>query len=457
MRQIITMALTVVATLAISCEDNKNEYIVEPTTPSTENFEELYAQGWEQRDDQTARLTLAFGVSEESISRATTSTEMERNVADVNLYLYNTSMGISQHIFLDSDTSLTLPITPGTWDVYAIANLGVDMGDMTQTEVASVEYRITSESDLYSAGAFVMSYNSQLTISTQTSLDIVLSRAVARVDVNLSVLSSDITIQTIRLVNATMSQELFNLAEVTPLSSNLMSYDYRVCSDGSTVSFYMLENRSGTNTNITDESDKNSNNAPATAAYIEITGETSEASVKYYIYLGANNTYDFNVCRNTIYEIDASIYGTNSNDLRVEVSNYAVSTIASLVSGHAEIYSERNVSDVLSTNTVDLSVTAKIEKALQYDVVVLFEPLWWNESEGEYISLTYAALSPWEVSIPAGATQATDTITYITSINLLTHVRLVEVQKVSDSDENSYYVDTAPLKCTSNTTSVVYY
>ncbi|MFI3306688.1 MAG: hypothetical protein R3Y68_09295 [Rikenellaceae bacterium] len=109
MKKIITLALLAVATLT-SCELDKEDVAItpEPSDP-VENFDDVYALGWTKLDGQTARATINFDVTEEAVTRSSGSA-MERNIEDVNLYFYNETMGIEQHIFLGVSNSVTLPI-----------------------------------------------------------------------------------------------------------------------------------------------------------------------------------------------------------------------------------------------------------------------------------------------------------------------------------------------------------
>ena len=67
---------------------------------------------------------------------------------------------------------------------------------------------------------------------------------------------------------------------------------------------------------ITDQ-DKNADNAPSCASYLMIRAARGNRTLYYRVYLGRNNTTDFNVGRNTSHTLDITISGDNEVDTRV--------------------------------------------------------------------------------------------------------------------------------------------
>ena len=63
------------------------------------------------------------------------------------------------------------------------------------------------------------------------------------------------------------------------------------------ATYYLLENRQGEVAGIGSQQQKDQTRAPEHATYIAIAGEADGTQVVYRIYLGANNTTDFNVGR----------------------------------------------------------------------------------------------------------------------------------------------------------------
>lgn len=83
------------------------------------------------------------------------------------------------------------------------------------------------------------------------------------------------------------------------------------------TTFYMLENRAGINTSITNQQNKTQANAPDSAAYILIQGRSPGYKFhSWRIYLGAPETANFNIKRNCTYKYNIILKRTKS-DTRV--------------------------------------------------------------------------------------------------------------------------------------------
>ena len=80
---------------------------------------------------------------------------------------------------------------------------------------------------------------------------------------------------------------------------------------------YLLPNMQGMVAAITDQRQKNPENAPANASYLLIRAVRGSKILAYYIYLGGNNTSDFNVRANAHYRLNISILGDSEVDTRI--------------------------------------------------------------------------------------------------------------------------------------------
>ena len=81
--------------------------------------------------------------------------------------------------------------------------------------------------------------------------------------------------------------------------------------------FYLLPNEQGTVTSITDQRQKNPDNAPANASCLLIRAAEGDRMLTYTVYLGENNTSDFNVRANRHYRMNVSVLGDNAVDTRI--------------------------------------------------------------------------------------------------------------------------------------------
>ena len=85
------------------------------------------------------------------------------------------------------------------------------------------------------------------------------------------------------------------------------------------TTFYMYENRKGVVSSITEQKDKSKDNAPDRATYLLITGAGTDCSITWRIYLGANNSSNFNIKRNGAYTYNITLR-RNDADSRVTVN-----------------------------------------------------------------------------------------------------------------------------------------
>ncbi|WP_455590452.1 DUF4906 domain-containing protein [Bacteroides sp.] len=85
------------------------------------------------------------------------------------------------------------------------------------------------------------------------------------------------------------------------------------------ATFYMYENRKGVVSSITEQKDKSKDNAPDRATYLLITGAGTDCSITWRIYLGANNSSNFNIKRNGAYTYNITLR-RNDADSRVTVN-----------------------------------------------------------------------------------------------------------------------------------------
>lgn len=83
--------------------------------------------------------------------------------------------------------------------------------------------------------------------------------------------------------------------------------------------FYMFENRRGVVSSITNQKDKSTANAPAHATYAEINGTVGSVTATWKVYLGANNTSNFNIKRNCSYTYNITLNDIITADTRVNI------------------------------------------------------------------------------------------------------------------------------------------
>lgn len=106
--------------------------------------------------------------------------------------------------------------------------------------------------------------------------------------------------------------------------------------------FYMFENRRGVNNAISQQSDKTSVNVPAVhATYVGINGTVNGLNVNWKVYLGANNTTNFNIKRNCQYTYNITL-NDHYSDTRVTIDNSDVINLSETGTANCYLVSKKN-------------------------------------------------------------------------------------------------------------------
>ena len=245
----------------------------------------------------------------------------EATIRDLNFYLCDDNGGIILHRYQTSAT-LRFECLPGSYRIRIAANMGRDLGENPVSEDFTVTH-----ADEYDV--LPMSYEGDVTINSSSGGVLALPavevrRCVAKVSYNISVELADIELRSVQLLSVPRSVSVFDVA-VRPSDD---PDDYTGCPEielsgqQAAGNSYLLPNRQGTVSSITDQRQKNPDNAPANASYLLIRAVRGEKVLAYYVYLGGNNTSDFNVRANCHYRLNISILGDNEVDTRI--SSYAV-------------------------------------------------------------------------------------------------------------------------------------
>lgn len=283
-----------------------------PTTPS-------------QKGESAQLKIILLSTDMESASRALTEPD-ESAVQDVNIYMFHKTTALAKHVYASRTSSVVMNLIRGDYDLYVVANYGSDMGEKSHQEIADYQITISAESELVRNSALVMSGYRTVSVAGVMTLPITLKRAVAKINLSVAVapaLADRITLQSVRLADAPCRATLFSTNR--PIStSDVIEYEKRDCRSGYAGSFYMLESANGMVNSITDQRDKNRENAPTFTPYIHIEGYTPDGKVDYFIYLGENNTSDFNTFANRQYNIEVVVLGDNSVDCRVSFTTLSL-------------------------------------------------------------------------------------------------------------------------------------
>ena len=251
-----------------------------------------------------------------------TRTADEEAIRDINLYLFGRSNGQSLH-FYSRSALVRFECLPGEYDLYVAANLGADLGERSVQQLRTYTIKWQEEYATLPMSA-VMTVAIAPDKGTVTLPTLSVRRTVAKIAYNIRVADKvpDLELRSVRLCSVPGHTTPFTPAS-TPSTSEkdftdaplveLPDAARRSCSGVQ----YLFENPQGTVPSITDQRDKTADNAPACASYLMIRATRGSRILDYRIYLGENNTTDFNVGRNTAHTLDITISGDNEVDTRV--------------------------------------------------------------------------------------------------------------------------------------------
>ena len=272
------------------------------------------------------QLAMTFRCGAMSPTRAATD---DTRIDDINLYLFPVNGGQARHVYIAPVRPVVLELPKGGYMLYAIANLGHDAGERTQDFVRSL--RVERDPAALADAPFPMSAQQAVTVSGDMQIAVSLIRAVAKVNFSYTVaadFAKSFHVKSVQFRSAPRSAALFGssraensetVADMPPVETSATAY---------AATCYLLENRQGEVAGIGSQQQKDQTRAPEHATYIAIAGEADGTQVVYRIYLGANNTTDFNVGRNRVYNIDARILGMNTVDWRVSTAELTVTPFA---------------------------------------------------------------------------------------------------------------------------------
>ncbi|WP_416993320.1 DUF4906 domain-containing protein, partial [Alistipes communis] len=267
-------------------------------------------------------VTAELRITTEDMLRLATRATDEEAIRDINLYLFGRSNGQSLHFYFRS-TLVRFECLPGEYDLYVAANLDADLGERSVQQLRT--YTIERQEEY---ATLPMSAVTTVAIApdkgTVTLPTLSVRRTVAKIAYNIRVADKapDLELRSVRLCSVPGRTTLFTPASVPSTSEKdftdaplveLPDAARRSCSGVQ----YLFENPQGTVPSITDQRDKNADNAPACASYLMIRAARGNRTLYYRVYLGRNNTTDFNVGRNTSHTLDITISGDNEVDTRV--------------------------------------------------------------------------------------------------------------------------------------------
>ena len=270
----------------------------------------------EDRPSLQDEVRFSLQIREEGVQYVTRATD-EQTVRDVNLFLYD-PRGVlpDRHFYVESGT-VECSVLPGSYEAYAVANVHRDMGTMTREQLHAVQ--------LPSVTKYVMlpmSGHTTLTVEDRMSAPVItVRRTVAKIVCNISIdpaVVYALKLQSVQIMNAAATTKLFEAEQAADKFVTMASTEIGV-SEGrkATRTFYLLENCQGDVPSITTQQQKCAENAPQGATFVRIKAQQEGLQLTYDVYLGENNTSNFDVRRNSVQTLDICIKGDNEVDARI--------------------------------------------------------------------------------------------------------------------------------------------
>lgn len=254
----------------------------------------------------------------------------ENAIRDINLWACGTGIGRGVHLYVPGGkTAAALTLIPDNYRFYAVANTGRDLGDMAEAALQTLAAPFSGEPG--DGAALPMAARGELRVSGATSLTLRLRRLVSKLSLSLSVapaLQSALTIESVQLLSVPRSCLYFADNRAADLSQRTDYPVQNVSGTSFSRTYYLPENMAGVNASVASERQKDKAHAPSGATWLRIKGRHNDRPCTYSVYLGANNTTDFNVERNTLQYLNVTLSGSEPTDLRVSRFALALGTPA---------------------------------------------------------------------------------------------------------------------------------
>ena len=262
------------------------------------------------------KVRFTLQVQEEGVQYVTRATD-EQTVRDVNLFLYDPREVLpTRHFYVESG-AVECSVLPGRYEAYAVANVHRDMGEMTREQLLAVQLPSVTRYTM-----LPMSGHTTLTVEERMPAPVItVRRTVAKIVCNITIESTVVyamKLQSVQIVNAAASTKLFEEEQtagsfITLNSTEIGALEGRKASR----TFYLLENCQGDVPSITTQQQKCAANAPQGATFVRIKAQRDGKQLTFDVYLGENNTSNFDVRRNTVQTLDIRIVGENEVDARI--------------------------------------------------------------------------------------------------------------------------------------------
>lgn len=260
----------------------------------------------------------------------------ENEVRDVNFYLVHRITGMAYHAYAEGESaSLSLP--QGDYTAYAVANAGRDLGETDPDRLPALPLPVPEAGELTT---LPMSGVAELSVTGPGGLPpVTVKRNMAKLNLSLRVdpAAAGLKLVSYRPMNVPTTVRPF-LPQGELSSSDLSDYGngeaVPISGNTCSVTLYLPENLQGVNDKIDDPRQKNRENAPYCATYIAVRVSDGTSVYDFAVYPGANNTSDFNIRGNGVYNMTVTVRGTDRVDARMDFYTVSLTEEPSSNSGY---------------------------------------------------------------------------------------------------------------------------
>lgn len=249
----------------------------------------------------------------------------ESAIRNVHLYLFGNGEQRPVEPVRSHDANVRFECIPGPYEMFVLANAGSDLGPKTRDELLRYDVSAPDSGDhlIMTAQRNVVIAASPQSITLEP---VEVKRCAAKISYRIRVASDagDIRLRSVQVLNLPQRVRIFD--ETYPAQHFTDGQSTAVSAPGQTFSetFYMLPNLKGDVPRITEQTQKCPENAPPQATCLRIRATRDTKVLDYFVYLGRNNTSNFDVGANTHHTLDITIRGDNETDVRVDSYSVAV-------------------------------------------------------------------------------------------------------------------------------------
>lgn len=252
-------------------------------------------------------------------------TVSESAIRDVHLYIFGNGDLHPVEPVRSQEANMRFECLPGRYEMFVLTNAGSDLGPMTRDELLRYELSAPDSDDhlIMTARRNVLIAASPQSVTLEP---MEVTRCAAKISYRIGVASEagDIRLHSVQVLNMPQRVRIFDANYPSQEFADKQSSEVSAPGQLFSNTFFMLPNLQGDVPGITDQTQKCPANAPPQATCLRIRATRDTKVLDYYVYLGRNNTSNFDVCANTQYSLDITIRGDNESDVRVQSYTVAV-------------------------------------------------------------------------------------------------------------------------------------